>query len=62
LKWSTHISKITKKASSTISFLRRNLSLFYSMSTECLHISGEVSFTKFTRCHRDSCPWWADRT
>jgi len=26
LKWNTHISKVTKKASSTIGFLRRNLS------------------------------------
>ena len=38
LKWSTHISNITKKANSTIGFLRRNLQLSEGMQEKRLYL------------------------
>ena len=54
LKWSTHISKVTKKASSTIGFLRRNLShcptacrriAYLSLVRSVIEYGAIVSFT-----------------
>ena len=49
LKWSSHITKITKKATTTLNFLRRNLKFF---PTECrknsLYIFGSLYFRLWT--------------
>ena len=39
LKWTTHINNIIRKASSTLGFLRRNLSLCPSSCRKTAHIS-----------------------